>query len=455
MENEILYKRSITNKIIYWKASIDYNIVSTKYDEIYEYRLEYEHGELNTENPTISYSDIIYGKNIDKKNETSNLQQAQKELKSIYERQRKKGYKSLEDVVDLDNGNFGGCDKKIIYTEISKTGICDWLNTYLPKYNTDIDNCIKPMKCQKFQIGKFNYPCIAQPKINGVRCTISWCIDKTPKNDLFTKLGFKGYYKAIIKSKEGLEYKIEHIQNIFTEFYDKNEEYQNIVFDGELYIKDELVTTIGGAARNPSNPKHKELQFICFDLSIPNISQKDREYLRLDMHNDMSILFGDKINNLYATYNHNCIDFKNYIIHFLYGITVDNDNIALNYMEECIENGYEGAVIRDLNAEYCFGQRPKTMMKLKKFDDSEFKIIDIQTKGNPEDKVGFTIIYNLKNDINDETFDCNGTGTVEDKLNIYNNKHKYINKLATVKFYERTKNGIPFHANVIGIRNYE
>jgi len=52
-------------------------------------------------------------------------------------------------------------------------------------------------------------------------------------------------------------------------------------------------------------------------------------------------------------------------------------------------------------------------------------------------------------------FECNGTGTVEDKLNILNNKDYYKGKFATVKFYERTKNGIPFHANVIGIRDYE
>ena len=55
--------------------------------------------------------------------------------------------------------------------------------------------------------------------------------------------------------------------------------------------------------------------------------------------------------------------------------------------------------------------------------------------------------------INDEIFECNGTGTVEEKVKILENKP--ISKFATVKFYERTKNGIPFHANVIGIRDYE
>ena len=133
----------------------------------------------------------------------------------------------------------------------------------------------------------------------------------------------------------------------------------------------------------------------------------------------------------------------------------NNDMESINYMECAISNGFEGAVIRNKKADYCFGQRPKTMMKLKKFKDSEFEIVDIESKGNPNDKVGFTIVYTLLNDINDLMFECNGTGTVEDKLNILNNKDYYKGKFATVKFYERTKNGIPFHANVIGIRDYE
>ena len=32
---------------------------------------------------------------------------------------------------------------------------------------------------------------------------------------------------------------------------------------------------------------------------------------------------------------------------------------------------------------------------------------------------------------------------------------KYIGNKVTAKFYERTINNIPFHANVVGLRNYE
>ena len=49
-------------------------------------------------------------------------------------------------------------------------------------------------------------------------------------------------------------------------------EYANMVFDGEIYIRGEKVTSIGGAARNPRNPIHEKLQFVNFDLSIPDFN---------------------------------------------------------------------------------------------------------------------------------------------------------------------------------------
>jgi len=79
-------------------------------------------------------------------------------------------------------------------------------------------------------------------------------------------------------------------------------------------------------------------------------------------------------------------------------------------------------------------------------------IIDIRCNGENEK---FTIVYTLKNDTNNLTFFCNGTGTVDEKMTLYQNREAFIGSKATVKFYERTSNGLPFHAHVIGVRDYE
>ena len=232
-----------------------------------------------------------------------------------------------------------------------------------------------------------------------------------------------------------------------------------MVFDGEIYIRGEKVTTIGGAARNPKNIYHEKLQFVNFDLSIPDLTNKDRDKLRFSVWEEYrskkssvshNVMTGRIWENL-TPEGHGMWDKFNLII--LNSDTIYDDNQALAYMQRCIDCGFEGAIIRDLHTEYKFGSRPATMMKLKKFDDAEFECIGVEHTGNPDDKVGFNVRLVLKNDINDLVFSCTLTGTVNERLDILNNPP--IGKSVTVKFYERTKNGLPFHANVVGIRDYE
>lgn len=84
---------------------------------------------------------------------------------------------------------------------------------------------------------------MADPKINGVRCTIKY---EAVDNGLF---GIS--HEVVIRSKEGLRYNVKHIEDAFDRYVFYREDYKNITFDGELYIKDQKNTTIGGAARNP------------------------------------------------------------------------------------------------------------------------------------------------------------------------------------------------------------
>ena len=130
-----------------------------------------------------------------------------------------------------------------------------------------------------------------------------------------------------------------------------------------------------------------------------------------------------------------------------------SDEAALAYMEDSIIHGFEGAVIRNREAEYKFGSRPKTIMKLKKFEDGEFKCIDCKWYGDPNNKVGFSVVLVCQNDITDDTFDCTCTGSTEERKAIVDNPP--IGKMVTIKFYERTIDNLPFCANVIGIRDYE
>lgn len=425
---EVLFKRNIFSKIIKWKISIVKELEN-------KYFLKYEYGEING-NIQTSYSDEIIGKaNRD------NCEQALSELNSVWERHRKKGYKSLADL------NLNPLDYLDNYNKL-----IDDINKALPLYNTDANNCVKPMKCQKFQIGKFHYPCLAQAKINGVRAVIM--LEPYTSKDLFELAPVvidNISYKTVIKTKEGLQYNIKHIENVFNALYNAFPKYKDIIFDGEIYIPNEKVTSIGGAARNDKNPLHEQLLFVNFDLSIPDLTNKERDNLRYEIWNQfmefnvVPIKFDDHTNESYNWKGYNIIVLRSNICYA--------DDQALSFMEESIKNGFEGLVIRDINATYQFGSRPMTMMKLKKFEDSEFECLSVHHVGNPDDKVGFNVTMTLRNDINDLIFDCTVMGNVDERLNYVNNPP--IGKMVTVKFYERTKNGLPFHANIIGVRDYE
>lgn len=440
METGILFKRDITGKILHWRCKVERYEDDNGFRNI---RLAYTYGYVNG-NFTVSYSDRIVAKS-----KKTDIAQAEFEMNSVYERHRKKGYKSLQDL------NMGPYNFYASYTELIKE-----VDKRLPKYNTDANNCVKPMKAQKFAVGKFKYPCIIQPKINGVRAVVM--LEEFTPTNLFSLEGFirdNTHYRSVIKTKEGLTYNIWHLNQLFNQFYADFPEYANIIFDGEIYIRNEKVTSIGGAARNPRNELHEKLQFVNFDLSIPDISNENRDKLREKVWNDLISKTKSSAHNILAGriwFNLNVEDhamWDNFNLIVLGSSTCYDDNQALSYMQNAIDKGFEGAIVRNKDAEYAFGSRPSTMMKLKKFDDAEFECIDVEHTGNPDDKIGFNVRLVLKNDINDLVFSCTLTGTVNERLDILNNPP--IGKSVTVKFYERTKNGLPFHANVVGIRDYE
>ena len=81
--------------------------------------------------------------------------------------------------------------------------------------------------------------------------------------------------------------------------------------------------------------------------------------------------------------------------------------------------------------------------------------VDIVPYGDANQNVGTGCKFILRNDLNDSTFECIPKGTTTERLGYFANKESYIGNKVTAKFYERTINNIPFHANVIGLRNYE
>ncbi len=351
---------------------------------------------------------IDHGKHIGKSNETTPYKQACLEAESKWKRRKDQGYKDYTDLL-IDTTQYPDTDS--LYNR---------LDELLPKSNTDASGNIKPMKAQPYYKKSngdicIKFPCIGQSKINGIRCTAQ-LIDG----------------QVQLLSKEGKAYdQVPHITDAFQCMqhhlfdYDGDE----LVYDGELYIHNELLQDIRSAAIKP-NLNTPRIEFRVFDLAIAGIPQQER----LDVLTTNMILFA--------------IDapikqVKNNII--------QNDKQAQAFTDFCIKAGYEGAIFRDPTAEYKFGKRPMTMTKLKRKESAEFSILDVL----PMPKDPTLGMFLCQNDLNSKTFKVVPQGNRALKAEYLTNSDKYIGKDLTVEFYERTKDEVPFHAVGITIRDYE
>jgi len=343
-----------------------------------------------------------------------------KKFTALIREKKKAGYRTLEEL---------GCGPELNYAEIDHK---------LGEYVVDLDNYSKPMKCKPFVVDKFKYllGTKGQPKINGNRGTIRY--GEIP-NGLFSTKG------VILKSHDGIVLSIRHIEKAFEQIFKYCS--KDIVFDGEFYYRDTPVTTISGACRNPKNPVHDKLQFHCFDLAIPDVNQLARLELKHEIFRRCEHL--DCV-----TIQRHPSDHKelNTTVIDVCDQDVMSDIEASEYRELCLKYGYEGCVIRNPVAEYRFGMRPTTMMKLKKPKFAKFEVIDVTLfgfEGNTTN-IGKGCKFILKNDINDLSFEIIPEGKLEQKMEYYKNRKGYIGNLVNVRYFERSSKGqFPFHANII------
>ena len=344
-----------------------------------------------------------------------------KQVEAILKKKYQEGYKRLSMIGVTENYD------NLNYTEVY--GL-------LPEYITDPNNFVKICKCQPFAPGRFNYEPIAwaQPKINGNRNTISWGMTGT---GLFQGKG------VIIKSHEGINLNIKHVKDVFEIVFDSCS--KDLVFDGEMYVRGEPVTSISGACKNPNNPIHKLLNYHCFDLAIPDLDQTARLELKTKA-------LGTAAFQQRSIQDHKRGVLDSYNVINVFNKLIETDEEATEFRDLCIDNGYEGTVIRNGSATYKFGSRPKDLMKLKKAKFGIFEVVDINTFGfeNSDNNIGKGINFVLRNDITNETFESKPVGLdVDQQMDMYINRKKVIGTKITLRYYERTVRNIPFHTNVI------
>ncbi len=337
----------------------------------------------------------------------------------------------------------GGMELSELYDNTNPSLITDvraYLNVYLPKYNTNSDGFTLPMLAKIYEFDDFENR-IGQIKINGVRCNIIASYD----GDGFFQSKHLKFY-----SRKGMEYKCSTLEQyllncvISEKFFNRMVD-ENLVLDGELYVPGRDVNDSLSAAENPRNPLNQLLQFWCYDLAIEDMIQIDRlNLLKVEFGKfKMTDFISSKAMLDFHLNNKN----RFVLIHNYENITSDSD--VLKYRDIFVDAKFEGIMLRDKFAAYQFGRRNATMYKCKPILDGKFLIEDIVPEGAKRPNFSKFI---LKNDINNEAFECMPVGDSNIREWYLLNKKFLIGKYALVEY--RSRSGVasvPYHANVIKV----
>jgi ATP-dependent DNA ligase len=121
------------------------------------------------------------------------------------------------------------------------------------------------------------------------------------------------------------------------------------------------------------------------------------------------------------------------------------------YQARFVEEGYEGAMVRNITGAYAIGKRSANLQKVKTFLDGEYEIVGFnQASGND---IG-TVIWVCKTPEGNQ-FNVRPRGTREVKREQYENGDSYIGRHLTVRYQELTDDGVPRFPVGIAIRDYE
>lgn len=311
---------------------------------------------------------VTKGKNPGKKNATTPLQQAMKEAESRWEKQIKKGYVENAEKASKGEDDIGG---------------------------------VLPMLAHRFDEHeeKISYPCLVQPKLDGIRCI---AIVEDGKCQLFSRTR---------KPITGMP----HIQRELEERFPQG----RYVFDGELYnheFKANFEQIVSLVRQEEAAENHADVQYHVYDMVLPQ-----NYVLRMAT---LDSLFG--------------IHPSTQII-VVKTLWADTREDLMHAYSQFVEEGYEGAIVRNSVGTY-ENRRSYNLQKVKQFQDLDYPIVGcVEGRG----KLAGHAIFECQTP-EGQTFQVKLKGETARLKELYENPSLWQGKLLTVQFQGfSNKNRVP------------
>ncbi len=116
---------------------------------------------------------------------------------------------------------------------------------------------------------------------------------------------------------------------------------------------------------------------------------------------------------------------------------------------QAVADGYEGLMWRRRGAKYQHGRRSPDLLKVKTWQDREFKIVDVQ---EGRGKFAGAAIFTCETDPpKNLRFNVTAPGDMEEKAKYLKRRGGWL----TVKFFELSDDGVPLFPVGLAVRDYE
>lgn len=313
---------------------------------------------------------ITSGKNLGKRNQTTPFEQALHEAKSKWMKQFDKGYReSIEELTDVPN---------------------------------------LPMLALKYEDRKhkLKWPVYAQPKLNGVRCTIAIKDGKVS----FTSRNGKHY--------STLNHLIDELLKIFGT--------DDRVYDGEVFHPDlslqQILMRVKRVKTDRSDIDDVTLQYWIYDIA--------------DTNDPFSVRYDFLLRHYFRLMDSNTLKPVTTVL-------VNNEAELIKFDELQRSLGFEGSMVRSLDGAYIPSYRSPDLLKYKvcTFVEDDYVVVG-GTSATGKDEG--TVIFTCRAD-NGLLFSVRPKGTHYRRSEMLANIHNYQGRKLTVKHAGLTADGIPFH----------
>jgi len=359
----ILYKKSSQGKIEQWGVEVEVMENGTC-------RVFSVYGETGGKLQS-TFDVISEGKNVGKKNETTVLQQALNEAKSKWEKKKKRGY-----VESLESANAGEVDDLI-------------------------EGGVEPMLAHVYEKhgDKIKFPCLAQPKLDGIRCI---AIKKGQNVTLWSRT--RKRITSCPHIEQAIALNFAHITNI--------------ILDGELYnhaLKADFEKIVSAVRKENPSPESAQIEYHIYDM----VDTEHSNYHRINFLDSIVVRPPLKV---------------------LWTLIVNNNEDVSELFQKYKTAGYEGVMLRNKDGMY-ENKRSYNLQKVKEFDDAEFEIVDVvEGKGKLKGLLGAFLCRTQDG----TEFEVKMTGNQEETKKFLNDPTLCKGKLLTVQFQGLTgKNKVP------------